>query len=88
MLAWTLLVYVSVLLTFGRGEDDDRDVLRFHFLVPLKSSANNVYHSDATVPAALMAEDDINGNPDYLTDYRLEISFSDTQVTFFLIYKN
>ena len=81
MLAWTLLVCVSVLLTFGRGEDDDRDILHLHFLVPLKSSANSVYHNDGTVPAAIMAQEDINSHPDYLTDYRLEISFSDTQVT-------
>ena len=57
-----------------------RKDLRIHTLVPQQSENNVIYHSDAIIPAAIMAVDDINSNPEYLPDYNLTITFSDSQV--------
>ena len=70
---------VCVLLFLKRGQS--QDVLRLQFLVAQESDDNRVYHNDATIPAAMMAVDDINNNPNYLPNYQLTIEFSDTRVS-------
>ena len=59
----------------------EKNELRIHTLVPQKSERNRVFHSDAIIPAAIMAVDDVNNNPDYLPDYNMTIKFSDSRVS-------
>ena len=81
MSLYSFLLFIACLLSFQtRGEGQD-GVLRIRFLVPLESDANRIYHTESTVPAAMMAVDDINNNPDYLPGYKLVLDVSDTQVS-------
>ncbi len=73
-------VIVCLLLFTTRGQCQE-GILRIQFLVPLESDNNRIYHTESTVPAAMMAVDDINDNPDYLPGYKLVLDVSDTQVS-------